>query len=1323
MSDPKQFIGQTIADRYRIVDVLGKGGFGTVFLVEMLSGIVEDKLAMKVLRREFCEREELRAQFIQEIRIAMRMVDKHIAQIRDVGSTEDGRIYYTMDYIPGRTLSDIVKSDGQLDPRRALQIISGILRAVVVSHKAGVVHRDLKPANVLVVERENHDEVFVLDFGIATAIDKEPSLQGYRVGTAPYMPPEQIKNRDLGFYTDVYAVGVMLYRTIGGKVPYPGRTPDEVYETMKTSNRTPIGDLAPTVRDLPGLSDLIGEALRRHPKKRLSSAQEFYDRAQQILEGRGEVASPPPPPTAPAASRPDPGPQRSAKPRARKIKRTRKGNPSVTLALAGLGILFLSLVIIELSKRQEEEKPTAASGGAQNELLDSLDRVRKPPRTPTETQTPSTPKKRGDRRRNAIASLRAVQNIADLPRTLSSSAAILSLDADSTSQELAATARRLVRIHAKGKAGASFALAKKIQSMVQTAGLESVGAFDDYLGKLEAAASTALLNGLDWTEPPDRAVLEGTVIVAGTITYDLPTQVVLSVGSSRIKLATEDSEFARKFKPKDGAHELELSVIDSTGVKVGVTRTIVQDTKPPKISLTTPESASRPYQVAIAAVDASPPIQIDVTHTASQTVLATTLASKDDGPWTPELFLPRSQRLTLRIDATDATGKKSHAELIVSSDESPLPGQRAVPRLVDDINDAIDLGARFLLSDTRSYLDYLKRKTTQQGWQERGNLALNAFALLSAGVQPDHPTIQLVFNYLDRMALNRTYATAAYIAAHDAAIARKELDLTWDRPKKPRVRARIRSTHRLRVAVEAIANSQNIHGGWRYEAGDQRDSDTSCVQFAALALAQGVQRGQRVHEKVWQRLRDYLLGVRFDGGDTTDLEVKLRAPSGEKRIESRRGVYVRGFKYKSDDAEATWNMSCAGLSTLFLVKSHLKNATKEELEAIDRASWETYAWLAKSWKLGKSYYGAYSLEKAGTLGNVVRIAGHHWYEELAAWLLSTQSDQGSWPAETLSPTSTLPSRNSTAFALLTLTRATSLVTLTRSPRWISRAGRHDLSVDPEAHNWLYVTKLDASYHVPSVVRLARLGVSPALLKVIEEIVKEYPLYARGHWVSVLHELRGQRSLNRKARSKLSGLITDATGLKRASDLEVQAWADAWRDTIRLANDNEAPSPQDLDRFLRRSAESPALRLALQRAVAKVGTEIAMNVLLDDLSHDNASIRSSAYEQLKGYFSGHSGIYEVPVFDSSASLGDRNAQIESIRYWLETARRTWLYPLREGLIPPKAPANDDTDGSSGSGGSKGPDADDTGDGSSPTTYQKAFITGYEAADIVLSPLAG
>ena len=289
-------IGTTIAGKYKVLNVLGQGGFGSVFLVEIVAGMVGEKLALKLIPPQLSGDPKIKEQFLNEIRVAMRMVNKYVVQIRDVGETETGQLYYTMDYCPGENLSTVVKREGKLDPTRAISISLRILEALKTAHAAGVIHRDLKPANVMVITQDAYETVRVLDFGIATALNVGRAGGTGFVGSPHYMPPEQFINGDLGFYTDTYAVGVILYECLTGERPYKGSTAQEVYNDLKSRPVVPPAELNPDLRAQPGLSELIARALERNPDLRFPTAKEMFNELKAVLDGKSE----PPQKAAPA---------------------------------------------------------------------------------------------------------------------------------------------------------------------------------------------------------------------------------------------------------------------------------------------------------------------------------------------------------------------------------------------------------------------------------------------------------------------------------------------------------------------------------------------------------------------------------------------------------------------------------------------------------------------------------------------------------------------------------------------------------------------------------------------------------------------------------------------------------------------------------------------------------------------------------------------------------------------------------------------------------------------------------------------------------------
>ena len=370
-------VGTVIAGRYRAVKLLGQGGFGTVYLVELVSGLVGSLLALKLISREFSQNERVKARFLNEISITMKLVNKYIVQVRDVGETETGQIYYTMDYCPGQTLAAVIAREGVLAPERAIPIALRILDALRAAHQAEVIHRDLTPANVMVIPQGNQETIRVLDFGIATAIGEGNQARTI-LGNAPYMAPEQFLNEPMGFYTDTWAVGVILYECLTGQRPYKGRTHREVYQDMKGRPLVPPDEINPELARRPGLSWVIVRALEMAPEHRYLTVGGLFDDLKAILEGKFKPPAPPRrrkrlrlgrkarPPARPAAR---PAVRAAALPAARggaprRIRIRRSSGPSNSLAIAlAVAVLGTLLIVALIYSRlgHEEETPAASN--------------------------------------------------------------------------------------------------------------------------------------------------------------------------------------------------------------------------------------------------------------------------------------------------------------------------------------------------------------------------------------------------------------------------------------------------------------------------------------------------------------------------------------------------------------------------------------------------------------------------------------------------------------------------------------------------------------------------------------------------------------------------------------------------------------------------------------------------------------------------------------------------------------------------------------------------------------------------------------------------
>jgi len=264
----------TLVDgRYRVLNRLGSGGMADVYCAEDTH--LGRQVALKVLYRRFAQDAEFVERFKREAQSAAGLTHPNVVNVFDRGE-HDGTYYIAMEYLPGRTLKEVVGERGVLDQESVIDIGIQILRAASFAHRRGVVHRDLKPHNVMLDDGGNAK---VTDFGIARAGASEMTEAGSIMGTAQYLSPEQAQGQLATPQSDLYSVGIILYELLTGRLPFDGESAVAIAVQHLNDPPTPISSLRPDVA--PELEAAVMRALAKDPAARWADADEFI----RALEG------------------------------------------------------------------------------------------------------------------------------------------------------------------------------------------------------------------------------------------------------------------------------------------------------------------------------------------------------------------------------------------------------------------------------------------------------------------------------------------------------------------------------------------------------------------------------------------------------------------------------------------------------------------------------------------------------------------------------------------------------------------------------------------------------------------------------------------------------------------------------------------------------------------------------------------------------------------------------------------------------------------------------------------------------------------------------
>jgi len=274
VADP--LVGRVIAERYRILSLLGRGGMGVVYLVEHVH--IGKRMAMKLLHGELARNRDTIQRFQREAKAVSKLTHPNTVQVFDFGNSE-GLMYLVMELVEGRDLGDTLRDAGALDFKRVARLGAQVCASLAEAHRLGIVHRDLKPENVMVTKlADGKERAKVLDFGLAKLRDGKMDVTvtraGAIVGTPYYMSPEQIRGDPVDARGDVYSIGAMLYKACTGAPPFAASTPMGVLTKHLTEELVPPSQR--TSRVLPPEADhIIGMAMAKKAGDRYQSADEL----------------------------------------------------------------------------------------------------------------------------------------------------------------------------------------------------------------------------------------------------------------------------------------------------------------------------------------------------------------------------------------------------------------------------------------------------------------------------------------------------------------------------------------------------------------------------------------------------------------------------------------------------------------------------------------------------------------------------------------------------------------------------------------------------------------------------------------------------------------------------------------------------------------------------------------------------------------------------------------------------------------------------------------------------------------------------------------
>jgi eukaryotic-like serine/threonine-protein kinase len=265
-----------IDERYRVLERIGSGGMADVYGAEDLQ--LGRKVALKLLYRRFAQDDEFVERFRREASSAAGLQHPNVVSVYDRGEFDD-TYYIAMEFLEGRSLKQLVRQEGPLEPARAVDLVIQVLKAERFAHKRGIVHRDIKPHNVIV---DDEDRAKVTDFGIARAGASDMTETGSIMGTAQYLSPEQAQGHPVSARSDLYSTGIVLYELLTGRVPFDAESAVTIALKQVSEEPVPPTELNPEVS--PELEEVVMRAMQKDPANRFADAEQFIAALEQVRD-------------------------------------------------------------------------------------------------------------------------------------------------------------------------------------------------------------------------------------------------------------------------------------------------------------------------------------------------------------------------------------------------------------------------------------------------------------------------------------------------------------------------------------------------------------------------------------------------------------------------------------------------------------------------------------------------------------------------------------------------------------------------------------------------------------------------------------------------------------------------------------------------------------------------------------------------------------------------------------------------------------------------------------------------------------------------------